>query len=239
MDGLNQDSGQDVGCLIASMDWFRREFGCATWLTHHPKKSDQTDMRGSGAFKNDVDIVWHTIRPDPRAFDVRWRNTKMKNALQPKEPFQFRGHLHLAEGRFDQDGRQITAPVFDWVPAPAERKRLSDFTPEQAVHRGEVIEALQEARRRNAPHLEARNVAEHIVRGKAKPGSEDQERLITNEKKALERGINGTKKRDGTTKPGSAYLRDLMQLDSRGKPVRPFRFILPDEYKIEIEEEAA
>ena len=49
---------------------------------------------------------------------VQWINMKMKSAPRPA-PLHFAGTLHTVDGVLDQHGRQITAPVFDAVDAPA------------------------------------------------------------------------------------------------------------------------
>jgi hypothetical protein len=42
MVGMNEDSAKDTGLLFQAMGVIRREFDCATWLTHHPKKNEAT-----------------------------------------------------------------------------------------------------------------------------------------------------------------------------------------------------
>ena len=129
MVGMNQDSATDTGLLFQAMGQLRREFGCATWLTHHPKKAEATEMRGSGAQTNDGDIVWLASRTAD-TLAVQWINMKMKSAPRPA-PLHFAGTLHAVDGVFDQHGRQITAPVFDAVSTPANTDRADNSMTEK------------------------------------------------------------------------------------------------------------
>jgi hypothetical protein len=79
---MDQDNARDAGILVAAMTRFRREFGNANWMTHHPKKSDPNDMRGSGALTNDVDIVWQSIRSG-QTLAVKLECMKMKSGPKP------------------------------------------------------------------------------------------------------------------------------------------------------------
>ena len=80
MGGMDQDNACDAGILVAAMTRFRREFGNAGWITHHPKKSDPSDMRGSGALTNDTDIVWQSIRSG-QTLAVKLECMKMKGSM--------------------------------------------------------------------------------------------------------------------------------------------------------------
>lgn len=135
MVGMNQDSATDTGLLFQAMGQLRREFGCATWLTHHPKKAEATEMRGSGAQTNDGDVVWLASRTGD-TLAVQWINMKMKSAPRPA-PLHFAGTLHAVDGLVDQHGRQITAPVFDAVDAPANIVRVDNSMTEKEIKMAE------------------------------------------------------------------------------------------------------
>src|SRR5262249_43798954 len=152
MGGMDQDNARDAGILVAAMTRFRREFGNANWLTHHPKKSDPSDMRGSGALTNDVDIVWQSIRSG-QTLAVKMQCMKVKGAPKPS-PLHFQGKLYSVDGLLDQNGRQVTAPAFDYVPAPCEREPLAPLKAEQQAIRQQVLMALRAADQLGAPPLE-------------------------------------------------------------------------------------
>jgi len=223
MGGMDQDNARDAGILIAAMTRFRREFGCATWLTHHPKKSDPSDMRGSGALTNDVDIVWQSIRSG-QTLAVKLQCMKMKSAPKPS-PLHFQGTLYAVDGVFDQNGQQVTAPAFDYVAASLDREPLTPLKAEQQALREQVLTALREGDKINALPLAVRSVAEHINPRQSMESVEDWERRIANDVRKIQRHVGGARGKLGG-------LSDLVELDTRGQPISPFRFILPDRYRV-------
>ncbi len=230
MGGMDQDKARDAGILVAATTRFRREFGCATWLTHHPKKSDPGDMRGSGALTNDVDIVWQSIRSG-QTLAVKLECTKMKSAPKPP-PLHFQGRLYSVDGLFDQNGQQITAPVFDYVAAPLERAPLGPLKAEQQAIKEQVLAALREGDNLNALPLTAQTVAEHINPRTSNESGDDRERRVASDVRKIQRHVSGSRGKLGC-------LSDLVELDTRGQPISPFRFILPDCYRATEDAEAA
>lgn len=138
MTGMNEDSAKDTGLLFQAMGVMRREFNCATWLTHHPKKNDSGTMRGSGSQQHGGDIVWNAERKG-EAYGIKWTNKKIKGGARPK-PFYVAGQLHLVDDQFDPHGVQITAPVFTVASAPPPERKPVSMTAKQA----DRLEATQQ-----------------------------------------------------------------------------------------------
>lgn len=55
--GGDENSAQDMGVLVNSVDQLRRQFNATTVLVHHTGKGDTRSMRGSSALKGASDVV--------------------------------------------------------------------------------------------------------------------------------------------------------------------------------------
>jgi AAA domain len=215
MAGLDQNDAKNAGLLEASMTAMRREWGCASIVTHHTQRADKEAIRGSGSFRTDFDIMINATRK-PDTFEVQWTWQKMKSTTKP-EPMTFKGQLWEVAGAFDQHGEQITAPVFDYVGKASTDattgKRKGDKQDQEAKWTQTVIDVLAES----GGEMPALAIAKKIV-PKGKNAAETKKQVNAVQAKIL-RSV-GT-----CLKPG--FLFDYVKLNDNAQPARPYVFTLP------------
>jgi len=168
-------------------------------------------MLGSALFEASADAIWKvTFHKERRAVELYLE--KLKNGPDDRRV------LH----RLDEiDGVPV---VVGMTTEEQARVKISPEAAEASGLKGEVIAVLKEGHKIDALPIDVRNVAERLVSKLEGESWSDRQRKLNNEERRLQRGIRGTK-----TKPG--MLSDLVDLDGFGQPVKPYRFILPEQYQ--------
>ena len=110
--------------------------------------------------------------------------------------------------------------------APLEREPLGPLKAEQQAIKEQVLAALRDGDRLGHPMLSVQSVAEHINPRKPKESVEDWNRRLASDVRKIQRHVSGTKGKLGC-------LSDLVELDTRGHPISPFRFVLPDSHRVD------
>jgi RecA-family ATPase len=109
MGGLSQNDAENVGLMVAAMTQLRREFNCSVTGAHHPNKADPKDMRGSGAWMNDVDNVIHAAAAKG-SMVAMLEFHKLKGGVKPPA-IALRGEIYDV-GLVDANGKNQTYPAF-------------------------------------------------------------------------------------------------------------------------------
>ncbi len=80
MGGANENSAQDMGALVRSMDWLRSRFGACVLVVHHTGHAEAGRARGSSAFYAALDSEFNIRQEDGR---YRLHATKTKDWRSP------------------------------------------------------------------------------------------------------------------------------------------------------------
>ena len=90
--GIDENSAEDVGRVIRSLDLIRQLSGCAVCVIHHTAKHDPTTGRGSNSLKGalDSELLVSKVEP-PEGVEypgkpIRVSVTKQKNTMEWEEP---------------------------------------------------------------------------------------------------------------------------------------------------------
>ena len=101
MAGADENSAQDMGALIGSLDWMRREWGCTVLVLHHTGHAAADRARGSSALYAALDSEF-LIKPGDNAFSLK--ASKCKD-WRPPEPLPLRwAEVEIAVPNDDPDG---------------------------------------------------------------------------------------------------------------------------------------
>src|SRR5262249_27755582 len=120
MGGLSQNDAENVSLLVGAMTKLRREFNCSVTGAHHPNKADPKDMRGSGAFTNDVDNVIHAAAAKG-AMVAMLEFHKLKGGVKPPA-VALRGEVYDV-GIVNANGKNETYPAFRYSHDLEKKKR--------------------------------------------------------------------------------------------------------------------
>jgi hypothetical protein len=106
----DENSTQDMGKFIHSMDTLRNKFKCTIALIHHSGHMDKGRGRGSTVSKGALDAEYK-LEKDQSTGIIRLECTKMKDFQRP-EPMAFK--LRSVElGFVDDEGQPVTSAILD------------------------------------------------------------------------------------------------------------------------------
>ena len=215
--GQDENTAAVASTAMDQAGRIRKAFKAEVILVHHEGKNATKGARGSTVFGAGANAVWKISYDAERGIVTQYIE-KLKRG-KPKISFFWGTKI------FDET---MTVVRLDAVKASAIIKAAKAAASDaNSALKEQVIAALWDAFKKDVPMLDSRQIAEHINRNAAVA---DQERLIENDIRQIQRKVKGTPK-----KPG--ILSDLVELDSRGDPISPYRFILSERYRTELEEE--
>lgn len=110
MAGANENSAEDMGKLIGSLDSIRDRFGCSVLCVHHSGKDEAKGARGSSSFYAALDAEFRVKCVNSL---VTLSSSKAKD-WDPPEPIHFRPHVQTLDV-MGEDGQPETSVVL--VPA--------------------------------------------------------------------------------------------------------------------------
>ena len=85
MQGLNENSQQDVSMFTRMVETIQHELDCAVLAIHHSGHDNTGRARGSSVFGADVDAEFNLDRDD-KEYVVRLKNSKQKDAPEWEQP---------------------------------------------------------------------------------------------------------------------------------------------------------
>jgi len=88
--GLDENSAQEMGRVVASADYIKDTLGACVLLVHHTGKDAERGIRGSSALTGAID-TGISVKGDPKAMTVE--TTQQKDA-EPAPPLQLVGVAH-------------------------------------------------------------------------------------------------------------------------------------------------
>jgi len=105
MPGVDENSAQEVGSVIAQCDEIKEELGCTVAPIHHSGKDVERGMRGSSAIHGAVDATYAIKAAGPH--HVRLINEDQKDG-EPAEPMLFK--MEQIDPGF---GRKSLVPIYE------------------------------------------------------------------------------------------------------------------------------
>jgi hypothetical protein len=125
MAGADENSTADMGAVIGSLDWMRREWKCTVLLLHHTGHATADRARGSSALYAALDSEF-LIKPGDNAFSLK--ASKCKD-WRPPDPLALRwAEVEIAVPNEDPDGPaevpESSRAIADDQGAVVERSRL-------------------------------------------------------------------------------------------------------------------
>lgn len=125
--GGNENSSDDMGELVKSLDWLREKFRCHISAVHHLGKNAERGPRGHSLLKAAVDTVIEVSRDAGSGISTA---VVVKQRDGPTEgEIVFR--LHRIELGRDQDDEPVTSCVIEAVEAGDRPKRHAKLSPAQ------------------------------------------------------------------------------------------------------------
>jgi len=217
MTGTDENSAKDASIVMEQAGHIRKAFNAEVILVHHLGKTEGKGARGSSVFSAGADVIWKISYEQDRGIvtqyveKIKRGKTKVSNLFGVKI--------------FDDVMTVVRPNAFE----AAAMKKTTEASARDIMSalKHQVIRAQYEAYKRDVMELESRQIAEYINRNAPLT---DRERLIHNDMQKIQRAVKGTSKKAGA-------LSDLVQLDTRGEPVNPYRFVLPERYREELEDQ--
>lgn len=120
--GSNENSGEDMGAIVAHCKLLHKKTGATVLVVHHSGKDESRGARGWSGLRAAADTEIEVSRNgDIRGMSI----SKMKDGT---DGLQFGFKLKTVTLGIDQDGDPITSCVIEHTDAVAPRKRLPDPT---------------------------------------------------------------------------------------------------------------
>ena len=213
--GLDQNNAQDVGLLVAAMTKLRREFDCAVTATHHPNKANPEDMRGSGAFTNDLDCIIHAQATAELATVLKFQ--KLKGGAKPP--------AILLRGSLYDVGLREAFPAFRFDRVLSDdREDKPQGNPIEGL-RQRIIDHLHQVTTTSGEYLDTGTLALALWPPEPDELAEDYEKRKKARMADLDRyGI-------GMKGAGAGKLRSLVKKTRKGDPYKPTRWYLRAEFR--------
>lgn len=201
MIGMDENSAKDATLLTDALDRLKRHFRCSVVAVHHSGKDARKGTRGSSAIPFNFDARF-VVTADRSSRTVSITNEKQKDAPEWSQPAVFQGE----SVSFARNGGLDSSLVFRRVlPPPTQRPGES----KDAARVGEVRAALLclgAHERITTTHVLATTIVDRRLGEDdalaAKTSAYDQNRMVANEERKLQRQAKDQKGRNGSIKPG-------------------------------------
>lgn len=167
--GANENSGEDMGKVLAHCRQLHEETGAMILLVHHAGKDATRGARGWSGLKAAMDVELEVVR------NLGQRSLKISKAKDGQDGIEMGFKLNVVEIGVDEDGEAVTSCVIEHTSAPVisgdskdglknvDRVVLKTLADAIAT---ELLEDMHydELRRAAAPHLEMRGKVDNRMR---------------------------------------------------------------------------
>jgi hypothetical protein len=137
----NENSPEDMGAFVLSVDKLRSQLGAAVLIVHHSGKDAARGARGHSLLRAATDTEIEVSR-DNKARNSIARVTKQRDGVTDGE---FHFALHVVELGTDGDGDPVTSCVIEELPGQTRSGRPPRLPPQQQIALDLLRRAIDEA----------------------------------------------------------------------------------------------
>jgi hypothetical protein len=170
--GADENSSQDMGKVIAALDFLRSKFGCHVLTIHHTGKDQDRGARGHSSLECAVDTAVKVQRDEKSGVSTATIIKQRDGSSGKSKSFR----LELVKLGEDEDGDPVTSCVLGWSDAPPAKgdegkhtakvlSVLSVIIDREGKDQGSGIRVIEESRWREACTAQLLGVKPDAVRG--------------------------------------------------------------------------